>query len=107
MSNDPVINAAKGYEGDYETVAASQTAQVLGGAGAIGDFIASLIIVLATTTAGLVTLLDNAVSIPLFVGGTLLDLTPLWIPLGLTSVSGAWKITTGANISVIAIGSFT
>jgi hypothetical protein len=26
--------------------------------------------------------------------------------LGLKSVSGAWKVTTGSNVSVVAIGSF-
>lgn len=91
----------------YETVAASQTAQVLGPNGAAGDYIKSLVIIPATTGAGNVALLDNTTSISVFVTGTLADLAPITIPLGMHSVSGAWKITTGANVSVIAIGDFT
>ena len=61
---------ARAVEGGYETVAASQTAQVLGATGALGDYISSLIIVPLTVAPGLVTLLDNAISIPLWLGGT-------------------------------------
>lgn len=94
----------------YETVAASQTAQVLGATGATGDYIERVVIVPATAAAGAVTLLDNATSIVLYVGGATTALTevkPISIKLGMTSASGAWKITTGANVSVIAVGSFT
>src|SRR4029077_5730292 len=87
--------------GEYETVAASQTAQALGATGATGDYIAGVLVIPATTTPGVVTLLDNAISIPLFVGGasSVSNLVPFFIPLGMISVSGAWKITTGANVS--------
>jgi hypothetical protein len=94
-----------GYE--YETVAASQTAQVIGATGAAGDYLKGLLVIPATTGAGLVTILDNAISIPVYISGTLVDLKPFFIPLELISVSGAWKVTTGANVSVIAIGKFT
>jgi hypothetical protein len=94
---------------DYETVAASQTAQVLGATGASGDLLVGLLIVPATTSPGNVIILDNATSITVFAGGasSLTELKPLWVPLGAKSVSGAWKITTGANVSVIAVGAFT
>jgi len=94
---------------EYETVAASQTAQVLGATGATGDYISGLLVIPATTSPGLVTLLDNATSIPVFVGGasSVSNLVPFFIPLGMKSVSGAWKVTTGANVSVIGIGNFT
>ena len=39
------------------------------------------------------------------IGGTY-PLTPFFLPLGMKSVSGAWKITTGAAVSVIAVGDF-
>lgn len=91
----------------YETVAASQTAQVLGPNGAAGDYIKALVIIPATTAAGNVALLDGSTSISVFVTGTLSNLTPITIPLGMHSVSGPWKVTTGANVSVIGIGSFT
>ena len=94
---------------EYETVAASQTAQVLGSTGAAGDFLAGIVIVPASVSPGVVTILDNATSINLFPGGTdsLLELKPIFVPLNIVSVSGAWKVTTGANVSVIAIGRFT
>lgn len=93
----------------YETIAASQTAQVIGPTGAVGDYIAGLLVIPATTSPGNVLLLDNATSITVFTGGasSVLTLHPFFIPLGLFSVSGAWKVTTGANVSVIAVGNFT
>ena len=94
----------------YETVAASQTAQALGATGASGDYIARVIIVPTLAAGGVVTLLDNATSISLYAGGgttAAADVMPVTVELGMTSVSGAWKITTGANISVIAVGIFT
>jgi hypothetical protein len=97
-------------EGDeYETVAASQTAQVLGATGGTGDYIAGVLVVPATTSPGNVLLLDNATSITIFAGGasSVSNLVPFFIPLGMTSVSGAWKITTGSNVSCIGIGNFT
>jgi hypothetical protein len=56
-----------------------------------------------------VLLLDNAISITVFTGGSdsVSNLVPFLIPLNLTSVSGAWKITTGANVSCVGIGDFT
>lgn len=94
---------------EYETVAASQTAQVIGATGAAGDVIDTVTIIPATTSPGVVTLLDGATSIPLFVGGatSVSNLAPFTIFLNMKSVSGAWKITTGANVSCIAVGNFT
>lgn len=97
------------HAGEYETVAAGQTAQVMGATGAIGDYIAGILVIPALVACGVVTLLDGATSIPVFVGGgttALSDAKPFWIPLGLVSVVGAWKITTGASVSCIAIGDF-
>ena len=92
----------------YETVAASQTAQVLGTAGSAGDVISHIVVIPATTSPGNVLLLDNATSITLFAGGasSVSNLVPFIIPLGMTSMSGAWKITTGASVSCICVGSF-
>lgn len=93
---------------NYETVAASQTAQVLGVTGSAGDVIQRLVIVPANLSPGNVLLLDNATSITLFAGGaaSVTELRPIVVDLGMVSVSGAWKITTGADVSVIAVGSF-
>lgn len=94
----------------YETVAASQTAQVMGTAGATGDFIAGILIIPAVAAAGIVTLLDGSTSIPIFVGGgttALPNLMPVYVPLNLFSTGGPWKITTGANVSCIVSGAFS
>lgn len=95
--------------GEYETVAASQTAQVMGTTGAIGDYLSGLLVVPATTSPGLVTILDNAISINVFAGGatSVSNLAPFFIAIGAKSISGSWKVTTGANVSVIAVGNFT
>ena len=105
----PVGMLTRDSNSDYETVAASQTAQVIGGTGAVGDYIAGILVIPATTSPGNVLLLDNATSITVFTGGatSVADLKPFFIQLGMKSVSGAWKITTGANVSAIAVGSFT
>jgi hypothetical protein len=95
---------------NYETVAAGSTAQVLGLAGAQGDRIDRVVIVPETSAAGAVTLIDGATSITLHVGGgttALITLEPLTVELGMYSQTGPWKITTGTNVSVIAVGQFT
>lgn len=93
---------------DYETVAASETDQVMGPVGAAGDILERLIIVPATTSAGTVSIKDGSgSSINVFVTGTLSNLTPIIVPIGARSTGGAWKVTTGAAVSVIAVGRFT
>lgn len=98
---------ARGAGLEYETVAASQTAQVLGTTGAIGDYLSHVILQPATLAAGTTTILDNATVIYTFTTGTLSDLRSITVPIGALSVSGAWKITTGANITATAFGDFT
>ena len=95
--------------GEYETVAASTGPQTLGATGATGDFIAGILVIPANVNPGNVILLDNATSITVFTGGTasVSNLVPFFIPLGMISVSGAWKITTGADVHCIGIGNFT
>jgi hypothetical protein len=93
--------------GKYETVAASQTDQVLGATGAAGDYLSHIVIQPATTGAGTVTVKDGTTVIFTFTAGTLADLSPKTVPFGLFSVNGAWKVTTGANVAVIGCGNFT
>jgi hypothetical protein len=100
--------------GDYVTVAASQAAQVIsaGGGGAVGDLLCELIIIPITTAAASVSITDGSGSaITVFTGGgTLVDLKPFSVrfgPSGAKSTSGPWKVTTGANVSAIALGKFT
>lgn len=101
----PVVGA-----GNYESVAASQTDQALGATGAIGDFLAGVLITPATTSPGAVSIKDGAgSSITIFTGGasSVADLKPFFVPFGANSTAGAWKVTTGANVSAIGIGKFT
>jgi len=107
-SNQSAV-AVKNGQAEYEAVAASATAQALGATGGTGDYIAGVLVVPATTSPGAVTLLDNATSITIFTGGasSVSNLVPFYIPLGANSVSGAWKLTTGTNVSCIAFGDFT
>lgn len=95
------------YRYPYETVAASQTAQVLGGTGAVGDYLHSLIISVNTVATATVTLLDNATSIPLLTGSATLVPGVITVPIEARSVNGAWKVTTGAGATVVAVGIFS
>jgi len=94
---------------EYQKVAASQTGQVLGATGGTGDLINGILVIPASTSPGAIDLLDGAISITVFTGGatSVSNLVPFMIPLGLRSVSGAWSLTTGANVSCVAIGDFT
>ena len=92
---------------NYETVAASQTAQTLGATGALGDYLSHVTLQPTTTAAGTCTILDNTTVIFTFTTGTLADLRPIVVPVGAYSVLGAWKITTGANVTATAFGRFT
>jgi len=88
----------------YETVAASQTAQVLGQSGAVGDTIIRLIVTVNTAATSTVTILDNATSIAIMPATTPVGVYS--IDLGVQSVSGPWKVTTGAGATVVAVGNF-
>lgn len=93
--------------GEYETVAAGQTAQVLGATGAAGDYLSHVVFQPAAVGAGTSTILDNATVIFTYTAGTLSDLRPITVAINAVSVSGAWKITTGANMAAAAFGKFT
>lgn len=95
------------YRFPYETVAASQTAQVLGGTGAIGDYLHRLIVSVNTVATASVTLLDGATSISLMTGAATLVPGAYALECGMISAAGAWKITTGAGATVIAVGIFS
>jgi hypothetical protein len=92
---------------EYETVAASQTAQAMGATGATGDYLSHVVFQPTATNAGTSTILDNATVIFTLTTGTLSDLRPITVPINARSVSGAWKITTGASMTATAFGDFT
>lgn len=96
--------------GEYEFVAASATNQAIGATGAAGDWLSHIVIIPATTSPGAVSIKDGAgTAITVFTGGasSVTGLGPITVALDLKSVSGAWQVTTGTNVSVIAAGNFT
>lgn len=108
-----VVDASTRIEGfsagEYESVAASQTDVTLGAAGAVGDFIAGVLVTPESLDAGEVELTDGEDTHVLFAGGTgsVACLVPFFIPLGIKSGSSGWKISTGADVHVLAIGDFS
>ena len=94
------------YRYQYETVAASQTAQVLGGTGAAGDYVHRLIINVITVASAGVTLIDGSTSIVISTASSAV-LGPLDLELNMAAVTGPWKITTGAGATVVAVGIFS
>lgn len=105
MSNPVEIGGVQ-----YMPVAASQTDANLGSPGASGDQIDGILIVPASTSPGAVSIKDGAgSSITVFAGGasSLSNLVPFPVPIGAKSTSGKWTVTTGASLSIIAIGKFS
>lgn len=88
-----------------ETVAPSQTEQVLGSTGAIGDVIERMILIVSFATLTRVDFLDGATSYQLTIGA--LPVGTYAFELGVRSVSGAWSVTTQGGVTVQAIGRFT
>lgn len=107
------IGAVQSAGSAYKTVAASATATVLGATGATGDYLSHCVIYPATTSPGVVTVFDNAnaaaTNVIAFAGGasSTSNLTPISVPVGALSTAGAWKVTTGTNVSVSCYGKFT
>ena len=100
------INSPYTYQ--YEHVPASATARVLGGTGAVGDYIHRLACTVSTAATGSVSILDGTgfthVLLPALPGG---GIGQYDIELNVVSRNGPWKITTGAGVEVLAIGIFS
>ena len=96
---------------EYETVAVSQTDQILGATGAVGDLLHKVVCVVATAANSevliqdgsdtAITLLENAVGegIGTYVFELNIHSTDATTP--------GWKITTASGVTVIGIGRFT
>ena len=96
------------YRYQYEHVAASQTAQVLGTNGATGDYLHRLVCTVTTASTGNVVILDGSgfthTILPASAGT---GINSYDIEINAVSRNGAWKITTGAGVEVLAIGIFS
>ena len=95
------------YEYQYEHVAASQTAHVLGGTGAIGDYLHRLICTVATAATGGVSIGDGSTSHVILPASAGTGVNVYNIEVNAISRNGAWKVTTGAGVEVLAIGIFS
>lgn len=92
---------------EYEDVAAGTTAQTIGESAVSGAYLSHLIVFPASTSPGAVTLIDDGVSKVIFPGGadSVSNLVPFVIFFGIDSL-GTLQLTTGANVSVRAVGDF-
>jgi hypothetical protein len=94
------------YEYQYEHVAGSASAQVLGTTGAVGDYLHRLIITVNTAATSAVSIVDGSVA----AHGIITNNTPIGVynvEFNTVSVSGAWKVNTGAGVEVMAVGIFS
>lgn len=96
------------YRYQYEHVAAGQTAQVLGGTGATGDYLHRLVCTVTTAATGNVLILDGSgFSHTILPASAGTGINNYDIEVNAVSRNGAWKITTGAGVEVLAIGIFS
>lgn len=95
------------YRYQFETVAGGITGQVLGGTGAVGDYLHRLIISVVTVATASVTLIDGATSIVILTGAATLVPNVISVEVNARSQSGAWSVTTGAGATVVAVGIFS
>ena len=99
------------YRYFYEHVAASATAQVLGTTGAVGDYLHRIVCTVTTGATGNVVIVDGSGAGILT--HTIVPASASLVPgvynveLNAVSANGAWKITTGAGVEVMAVGIFT
>jgi hypothetical protein len=106
---NPLLGALGVYEGpsEYENVAASQSNQVIGAVGGVGDYLKRLVCIVSTAATAQVQLKDGSGTaftvLPNSPGG---GVGTYILELGLTSVNGAWQVTTAAGVAVVAIGAF-
>jgi hypothetical protein len=99
------------YRYFYEHVAASQSAQVLGTTGAKGDYLHRLICTVTTAATSSVVIVDGTgvgilthTVLPNNVGD---GIGVYNIEMNAISANGAWKVTTGAGVEVMAVGIFS
>lgn len=98
---------ARGCASQYETVAASQTTQMLGTVGAAGDYLSHLIVTANASGATAVVAIKDGSLTAYPIGPAYPAIGSYYIPVGAVSVSGGWQVTTLAGATVLAVGNFT
>lgn len=96
---------------DYETVAASQTDQILGPVGRLGDILQRLIITVGTAATSAVGIKDgDGADIPILPAAVGAGVGVYVVEVGAVcknATTPGWKVTTGAGATVLAVGRFT
>ena len=108
LAGEDVANGVLRVESpfDYETVAASQTDQVLGTTGAAGDLLHAVHCVWTAAPAAVTSIKDgtgsaiNVFEVKAAAGSQT-------VVLDLVSADGGWKMTTSTNMTCIGIGRFS
>jgi hypothetical protein len=101
----PVVNSF----GEYKAASASATT-TMGATGALGDYLAQVIITPGTTSPGAVSIKDGSdTAIVIFEGGasSVSNLVPFPVTIGAFSRTGAWQLVLGANVKALGVGNFT
>ena len=93
------------YQYPYETVAASQTAQVLGTNGAANDYLHRIVVTVSTAASSTVSIIDGSTTILSLPASVAVGVYV--VELGLNAATGPWKVTTGAGAAVLAVGLFS
>ena len=92
---------------NYQAIAVSQSAKVLGLNGAKGDILQRIIVTVSTSGAnGTCSITDGSGSAISIIPASAILGTHI-IEIGAKSTSGAWKVTTGSAATALAIGSFS
>ena len=95
------------YRFQYKAIPASSNSVALAvTTGGVGDYLHQLIISNVTVATASLTLIDGANSIVLQTGAVGLTANTFTLPINALSNNGAWKITTGAGVTVVAVGVF-
>ena len=93
------------YQYPYETVAVSQTAQVLGTTGAANDYLHRIVVTVSTALTSTVSIIDGSTTILSLPASVAVGVYV--VELGLNAAVGPWKVTTGAGAAVLAVGLFS
>lgn len=94
------------YRHQYQVVSINQTDKVLGGTGALGDFLHRIVVNVSSTATSAFTLTDGSTAI-LSVANSVLPNGTYTYEFNTASQNGAWKVTTGGGVRVIGVGTFT
>ena len=95
------------YERDYEVVEAGRTNEPLGTVGSSWDFLEGLLVIVEDPSDSMVSIRDGGgPAILVFPDNPGSGIGTYPVPLGLVSRAGAWQVTTGGGVQVIAMGVF-